>query len=424
MKSLMLDHPLRGVINSELHSRPPMDVSTPALVHHAVLLAGPNGKLHDLITPLCQQFNIVLPGPDERHIIRDVKDGTLKWERHGEFETLTHVFPTSEDGPLDEDSRAKKVESWTAIEDLLSKYRPASQLNAVQIQILMRGRTRLTSPPKHKPSAMIGAQVNGGAATLWSDFAIAPSGYTEIILEVEEMRAKRCGRLVQRILEIETYRYMALMGFPVARKAQADLRMHNAELNSIITDLDLALGTDASQSLLDRIQDLSHRTNKMFGDTEFRFAATKAYYAIVESRLEELREERIVSYSRPSTFLKRRMQPAIDHSSAIGRQRETLERRLTETSQLLRTKVETGLADQNRQLLEQIKTSTQSQVRLQKAVEGFSVVAISYYLVSLLAIFLKGGEKAGLFKGWEIYEAALAPIAIILVVLLIRRVRP
>ncbi len=174
-------------------------------------------------------------------------------------------------------------------------------------------------------------------------------------------------------------------------------------------------------ALLDRIQTLSHQANVLFGETAFRFAATKAYSTIVARRLKELAEERIPGYSRPSTFLNRRMTPAIDHCAATGRQRDTLERRLSETSQMLRTKVETGLAEQNKQLLEQIKTSTQSQVKLQRAVEGFSVVAISYYLVSILAIFLKGGEKAGLFSGWEIYEAILAPAAIIAVIILVRR---
>lgn len=418
----VLDHPMRQTIDAELHSRPPLDVAVPAIVHHCALMSEVATPLHGLISPICAALEIDVPSDDARHMIRKTNEGILKWERHGEFETLT--FVASDGG-----GKTENLCWHNKIEPLIAASKHRVRISASRITVGLMDPTEPADEEgpsrmlREAPGTYVGARVSGGDAFLWTDYKIGPDGYTPFRLDAATMSPQRAGRIVQRVLEIETYRFMALLGFPVARQAQVDIQEKNQQLDSIINDLDLNPDLAACQSLLDRIQTLSHQTNVLFGKTAFRFSATKAYSAIVDSRLTELREERISGYSRPSTFLKRRMTPAIDHCIAIERQRDTLERRLSDTSQMLRTKVETGLAGQNKQLLEQIKASTQSQVRLQRAVEGFSVVAISYYMVSILAIFLKGGEKAGLLSGWELYEAAIAPIAIIIVFLLVRRVQ-
>lgn len=410
-----LDHPMRELIDAELHSRPPLDVRIPARVFHWANMCDQKSTLHGLIVPICKALDATVPHEHERHIIRKTSAGTLKWERHGEFETLTFV----ENTPPSSDHRSFWLEN---IAPIISEHTRGSRISAsyIQIQPLSAGDAS-SETLRSSPGTAVGVRLSGGDAFLWTDYKIADDGYIHMRLDAVTMSPRRAGRIVQRLLEIETYRFTALLGFPVARRAQASIGEKNQQLDAIISDMDPDITLEACQALLERIQRLSHETNILFGETAFRFAATRAYNTIVERRLVEIREERISGFSRPSTFLKRRMTPAIDHCSAIERQRDTLERRLGETSQMLRTKVETGHAEYNKQLLEQIKASTQSQVKLQRAVEGFSVVAISYYLVSIMAVFLKGGEKAGLLKGWEVYEAALAPVAILAVLLLVRR---
>lgn len=411
---MAFDHPLRRNIDEELHSRPALDIPTPATVHHCVLLTDQDSALHSLIDRVCDAVQIDPAETGERHIVRTICQHLLKWERHGEFETITLVSP----GPVP----AGQSDLWTgSIEPVLAELMPGRRISASRITINKSQKSDATRELAQAPETVIGVRISGGDAHVWTDYAIGKQGFTDLRLDVGMMSPKRCGRLVQRILEIETYRFMALLGFPVARTAQQNLQSMNQKLDAIVADLDLSQATTNTQTLLDRIQMLAHEANILFGETAFRFAATKAYDTIVQSRLSELREERIPGYSRIGTFLGRRMAPAISHCAAIERQRDTLDRRLGEVSQLLRTKVETGLARQNQLLLEQIQTSTRSQLRLQHAVEGFSVVAISYYLVSILAVFLKGGEKAGLLRGWELYEAAIAPLAIIVVFLLTRR---
>lgn len=89
---------------------------------------------------------------------------------------------------------------------------------------------------------------------------------------------------------------------------------------------------------------------------------------------------------------------------------------------LLRTRVDVERSAQNQKLLESMNRRADLQLRLQKTVEGLSVVAISYYAVNL-ALYLFGpfGENVGLTKA--ALAAGVTPLVILAVWLMIRRIR-
>ena len=64
--------------------------------------------------------------------------------------------------------------------------------------------------------------------------------------------------------------------------------------------------------------------------------------------------------------------------------------KLTRSISLLRSWIDVELERQNRDLLASMNERAKVQLRLQQTVEGLSVAAISYYVVSLLAYLLKG----------------------------------
>jgi len=231
--------------------------------------------------------------------------------------------------------------------------------------------------------------------------------------------------LVQRLLEIETYRFMAMLGFPVARSVQQTLSTIETALQSITSGFGAGSGNDrrpaSDRELLDQIQQMAMEASQAAEASNFRLSATAAYDAIVHSRIEELREERIEGISRPSTFLNRRMGPAIATCATVKRRQEDIRRRIADASNMLRTRVDIAMETQNLTILKTIQNTSKTQVRLQRAVEGLSIVAISYYLISILTVFLKGGEKLGVVPSWELAGAAIAPVAIALVVYLSRR---
>jgi uncharacterized membrane-anchored protein len=50
-------------------------------------------------------------------------------------------------------------------------------------------------------------------------FAIHADGFSRMVLLAGGMTPRRLGRLVQQLLEIDTYRMAALLGLPAAREA-------------------------------------------------------------------------------------------------------------------------------------------------------------------------------------------------------------
>ncbi len=102
---------------------------------------------------------------------------------------------------------------------------------------------------------------------------------------------------------------------------------------------------------------------------------------------------------------------------------ESLSERIARTGDLLRTRVDVTLEDQNRDLLEAMNRRAHMQFRLQETVEGLSVVAISYYLLRLLHYPLEAAQEAGYLDHMIVAKAALVPVVLISIWLIIRHVR-
>jgi uncharacterized membrane-anchored protein len=101
-----------------------------------------------------------------------------------------------------------------------------------------------------------------------------------------------------------------------------------------------------------------------------------------------------------------------------------LSRKLTRAANLLRTRVDVEIEQQNRDLLSSMNQRAQSQLRLQQTVEGLSVAAVSYYVIGLLSYILKGAKDAGfLLIDTGIATALSVPIVVILVWFMIKRIR-
>ena len=67
---------------------------------------------------------------------------------------------------------------------------------------------------------------------------------------------------------------------------------------------------------------------------------------------------------------------------------------------------------QNQQLLEKLTRGQELQLRLQSTVEGLSIAAISYYVVSLLLYGAKAIKAAGVPINPEVAAGALIPLVL------------
>lgn len=256
---------------------------------------------------------------------------------------------------------------------------------------------------------------------VWSDFLVQPDGVSRFLLRDVGLREFQAGRLSQRVLEIDTYRMMALLALPVARECQPVIREAEAALAAISGELAAADSPEAERSLLERLTRLSARIEAMAEADNYRFSASAAYFSIIRARLQELREERIEGVPTLGEFMERRLVPAMEFCESVRRRQHELIERLSRTDSLLRTRVTMTQERYNSAILASLNKRAELQLRLQHAVEGFSIVAISYYLLGVLGYGLKALGKLGVPVEAELATGLALPLVVGAVWFAVRR---
>ena len=228
------------------------------------------------------------------------------------------------------------------------------------------------------------------------------------------------GRVVQRLCEIETYKSMSMLG--LARVREIGPRM--AELDTTLSGLMTVMtqGATGSEDMLNKLLATSAELESMLAQSSFRFGATGAYEAIVNQRIEVLREERFEGRQTFTEFMMRRFDPAMRTVKASERRLQTMAERAIRAGDLLRTRVDVERSAQNQKLLESMDQRADLQLRLQKTVEGLSVVAISYYAVNLVLYMAQPlAYAAGASK--LVLAALTTPVVVLAVWWMVRRIR-
>jgi uncharacterized membrane-anchored protein len=424
---------------AEVHSRPFLRLQAPeSLTHLAVYLradANAHGDntlaQHELLQALCGHFGVAGPAAEAKYFYHDFGRFRLKWECHTEFATYT--FAQSHEGRLDLD---------TAFERVPLLHVPHQWLLGLQGKVMVAAHLVLDQACDQSESPesdlrrifdgnlLVGSRTQQGAE-IWTDFLIQSDGFSRFLIRDAGLREQPPGRLIQRVLEIETYRMMALLGLPHALQSAPILNAIEEELAQLtvaMVDIDQASGdalpdsVDDEQVLLKNITGLAARIEKISLDNSYRFSASQAYFRLVHARIEELREIRIETVPTVAEFMERRLAPAMNTCESIARRQEAMAERIAHTNDLLRTRVGIVQERQNRKILESMNTRAARQLRLQQAVEGLSVVAISYYLAGLFNYAGKALKAAGWPINPDIATGVLLPAIAVGVWLGLRRI--
>jgi uncharacterized membrane-anchored protein len=174
---------------------------------------------------------------------------------------------------------------------------------------------------------------------------------------------------------------MSILGFARARELQQRMGALDQELSQLMAQMsDPAF--DAPETL-NALLHVSAELENLSAKSAFRFGATWAYQAILDQRIQVLREERFSGRQSFYEFMMRRYEPAMRTVKSTETRLAAMADRAIRAGDLLRTKVDVQRSAQNQALLESMDKRSDLQLRLQKTVEGLSVVAISYYAVSL-----------------------------------------
>jgi len=413
-------HPWRADLYEELHSRPSPLVETPCTISHIAVQIAHDERAGEAthLAELCAQFGANPPGAGASCFYQTLGEFELRWEKHTEFSTYTFIRKVEGD-PLREPPALSHIPGgW------LSRL-PGKATTALHLAFrCAEGPPDAAELERYfEKQPLRGSLVRQGTAYLYSSFRLHSDGFGRIALQACDLTPLQAGRLVQRVLEIETYRVMALLALPVARGITPEVGAMERELARLNEALTQADEETDQHALLDELSNLAARVERFRSDTTYRFAATNAYFDLVRERNRELGEEKIPGLQPIHVFIKRRLAPGIRTCNAVRDRLDGLSLRISQTSSLLRARVELSMQGQNRELLASMNQRSETQLRLQQAVEGLSVVAITYYLMGLLSYLWEGFAWVGWPWSKKITFAVAVPVIMLLAWRTIHRVK-
>jgi uncharacterized membrane-anchored protein len=377
------DHPARAALMAETHARPTLRALAPCTGLHEAFVNEDAAAARAWMADWCGRIGVAGPKAGAGLHVVEHAGAVWKWERHGEFCAWTVILPAGHPAAV-----ADAPGPWPA-------GRPGSRIAAVRIAV----QTVDTLPDQPSVDVapgveLAGMTVCGGEATVWTGLVADAAGFVRYGLDARGLNPERLGRLVRRLFEIETYRMVAMLAFPVSRDMRADLDRLDADVRRATGGEQAGEGTpESAEAALDLLMRAARDVESLLARSDFRFGAAAAYRTLVEKRLEELREARIEGHQRLSTFLARRFSPAMDTVAATRRRLETLAERIARASTLLRTRIDLERSRNTEKLLQSVERRARLQLRLQQTVEGVSVVAISYYAWALLSKLVQGVSR-------------------------------
>lgn len=406
----LTQHPERVPLHNEVHARPPEPMVAPLAIAHLVMFTDAEGRAasRQHLAALLRDHHIAPPDEHTTHLRAELGSFRLRWELHTEFVSWTFAAPlrgeVTPSAPL-----ASAIEQVP--QDWLAAL-PGQCLSSLDMWVLpgqpdggIRGGHHML-----RADALAGSAVADGKAQVFTDFAIHPNGFSRILLHAGDLPPRRLGRLVQRLLEIETYRMAAMLGLPAARRASAELASAESELAALARAIQSAEQHEEAR-LLDRLTRLAAQVESEYAATHSRFSASTAYFELIDQRIAQINESPLEGLQTIGEFIERRVTPARKTCEWAAHRQDALSRRVSRISNLLRTRVEIEQQHGSKALLEALNKRQDIQLRLQATVEGLSVAAITYYVVGLVSYLAKAGQGLG----WPLSGETTAALAIPLV---------
>lgn len=422
--AMIADHPLRYALVNELHARPFPSLEVPCTAAYVAIKEPYEAVNRDRdldrahLLALLDRYGSAHPQPDATHFSGPMGRANLKWESHTEFVTYSAFTPGVSDRPFDPMDAEVFPEDWLATA-------PGKRLCSVLIRVEYMPEDEETVLDKLEdwfvPESLAVSKVVDGAAIVAGDFRIDAAGHMRFAVFVRPgTGSRRVGRIVQRLCEVETYRSMSMLGLMRARALTGRLNAIDPKLSELVTALD---GKERSpEAVLHDLLTISAELESLAVKYSFRFGATAAYEAIVNQRIEVMREVRLQGRQTFGEFMMRRYDPAMRTVKSAEARLRSLAERAQRAAELLRTRVDVERSAQNQKLLESMDKRADLQLRLQRTVEGLSTVAISYYAVNLAAYALEPLAH-GLHLSHGALMALLTPVVLLGVWLMVRRIR-
>lgn len=402
-------HPLRDMLDKELQQRTFPALTAPCRLCQFMLTVSPASRSSELafIQQLARAQGSHFSDADN-DINLPLFGGSLRFEKHGEFSSYVFIQNGSAKQLFDDPLDFLPTKDW--LDDI-----PGQIFRVVQLSVITPAQLNTCGniDTLFNPDNCISSLLAGQKARIWTDFQKHAEGAGRMLLVDHGLSPAALGRLVQQLFDLGNYRKLSLLGWPLSRQALAKLTLLEQQLSDITQRIEHKQSDD--ERLLNEITTMAAQTEHLIADTSSRLQATAAYYQLTLDRIKSLNETPIEGLLSLQDFSERRLTPAFRTSESVVFRQNTLSGRLGRSTELLRTRINLKLEQQNQQLLASMDRRAKLQLNMQQMVEGLSLVAISYYAVQL-------AEKAIKALGYwlpqlntQLWQSISVPVVVVIV---------
>lgn len=413
-------HPRFAESYNGLHSRAFFPVQGPVqVIHMAVLHEGEyqadEALAHLLVLRDHYKIKADLQAP---FVSLEFPDFELRWEQHTEFSTYSFITYVPTDKPFEQNVLLGLPPGW--VENIPGQVVSAIRVGVVDVEHVP---DREVLREHFGGQRLKGSELRQGAATLWSALRLHEDGFNRMLVLNQHLSECEIGRIVRALLELEAYRNMLLLALPVAQETIAAVSEMEDQLAVLTRQFSHQQVSIDDQQLLSELSTMAASIAELIASSRYRFDAAKAYYQMVESRFEELQESEVNQLQTISDFIDRRLSPAIRTVRAAKRRLDDLSGRVGRATDFIRTRIDMSIEKQNQNLLKSMDRRAKMQFRLQQTVESLSVVVLTFYVLSLLSLALRGVPEFGYGLSSDLIVALMIPVVLGIVWYFTRRVK-
>ncbi|MFD2883813.1 DUF3422 family protein [Pseudomonas lini] len=254
-------------------------------------------------------------------------------------------------------------------------------------------------------------------------FRLSADGTNRFLFINKRLNAYRLGRMIRRLLEIETYRMMASLSLITAKALSTQLNVFDKTLVNL-SERNAGPDTGNAKALLTDIANLSAQVvSSSAKKPDTASAPPKPMHSWFFERLGELRESHVGDCQRLGIFIERRFKPTVRYCAVTEQRLEQLAESVANLGDLLQARVQVEMEEQNSEILKSLNARADTQIKIQRAVEGLSIIAITYYLLSLFKLFYSGLHVMGADISARDALLAMTPLALCVLLFILIRIR-
>lgn len=376
-------HVLFKELGDEIHSRRfPQIQGNVTLSQITVLHSGTSKKAQiKHLQKLSDIYGVIQPNENISCYYQDLGDLDIRWEYHTEFSTYNFIRFNQDEAPF-------QCSAWSILPTLWCNNIPGELISATHIDIQKQLPSKASIQQMFAGHAVAASFIGEQKAQVLASFRRASDDFERILVINYELSKGQTGRLLRCLLELSSYRTVALLSLPVSKTLLPSIAEMEKNLANITDKLSKVNKQKQQKMLLNELSSLSAKLESLIADNQFRFDATEAYFEIVSNRLNELNEQNVSGATSLNDFLRRRLNPAVKTGLSIKQRMLNMSTRVEKASDLLRTKISLDLEEQNQGLLKALNRRSHIQLRLHQLVESVSMIAISYYVIQMISYML------------------------------------